>query len=367
MDATSLSRLRNLWLWLVVCITTACASLPPPTATTPPLLPAATTPPALVYLDTTGAVALLEFCQALNRGHAWDEAAVRQMVTSPPYQTLIAHHGRMDASITAETFVEMLLALRNGEQFVSDSERLTRIHAAYRSACAQVSTLQARLERLTDPGLIERAAARARKALPPQAQVEATVYFLPDGRSSGYVVDAAIVLDLLQVSSTAEVEGTLAHELHHSGASSLLPEPCPEPGLEAALETLVDMVQEGAATYWVDGWRASPTQADFMLMEAFLQDALSGRLDAAEVANRRAELVQGWRGPLYQVGNKMIATLVAARGDDWVQAHLGDPVGLLRAWQVETSPECELHPAVLQLLKEAETQGKCTAWFSFER
>jgi hypothetical protein len=354
---------RSLWLYLVVCIAAGCGSWPRPLSS----LPTSTPTEPRVELDVSGAVVWLDFCQALSQEHPWDEATIRQMVLSRPYQALIVHHRQMDASITTEAFVEMLLALQAGEPPAAGSERLARIQAAYGSACGQASALQARLERLADPALIERAAGRAREALPPQARLEARVYFLADGRSSGYVVDDAIVLDLLQVSSAAEVEGTLAHELHHSGASSLLPEPCPEPGLEAALETLVDMVQEGAATYWVDGWRASPTQADFALVGAFLQDALSGQLDADEIARRQAGLVQGWRGPLYQVGNKMIATLVAARGDDWVQAHLGDPVGLLRAWQVETSPECALHPAVLQLLKEAETQGKCTAWFSSER
>ncbi|MCR4408351.1 MAG: hypothetical protein NUW24_15770 [Anaerolineae bacterium] len=316
-----------------------------------------------MQLDTTGAVALLEFCQTLNQGHSWDEAAIRRMVSSPPYQVLLAHHSRMDASVTGEAFVEMLRALQNGERFATDSERLARIDAAYRSACSQVPTLQARLERLTDPRLIEGATARAREALPPQARLEATVYFLFDGRSSGYVVDAAIVVDLLQVSSATEVEGTLAHELHHIGASSLLPEPCLEPHLGVALGTLAEMVQEGAATYWVDGWRASPAQTNFALVEAFLRDALSGRMDPGQVTNRRAELVQGWRGPLYQVGNEMIATLVAARGDDWVQARLGDPVGLLRAWQEEAEPGLAFDRAIFQLLDEAGAQGKCLAWF----
>lgn len=76
----------------------------------------------------------------------------------PPYQTLIAHHLCMDGSLTMKAFVEMLLALRNVEQFVSDSERLARIHDAYRSACARVSALQVRLERLVDPVLTARRA-----------------------------------------------------------------------------------------------------------------------------------------------------------------------------------------------------------------
>jgi hypothetical protein len=268
----------------------------------------------------------------------------------------------MDASVTPEAFVEMLLALRDREPFAPDSERLARIYAAYRSACDHTATLQARLERLADPNLMENAAMRAKMALPPQARLEATVYLLPDGRSPGYAMGNVVVLDLLQISDAREVEATLAHELHHVGTSSLLPEPCSEPGLEMTLETLVDMAQEGAATYWVDGWHAVPTQADLELVGTFLRDALSEQSDADKIMARKAELMRGWRGPLYRVGNAMIATLTTARGDDWVQAHLGDPVGLLRAWQQEIEPGSPFDQEVQLFLERAEAQGKCPAW-----
>ena len=353
------SGLRLLLALLSALALAACASAPtslPPTAA----------PVPSVRLDASGARALLDFCQALNQDQPWDEAAIRRMVATPPYQVLVAHHSHMDASFTSEAVVEMLLALRDGKPLDTDSGRLARIYAAYRSACGQLSRLQARLERLADSAVVERAADRARSALPPQAELEATVYLLMDGRSSGYVVEGAIALDLLRISSSAEMEATLAHELHHIGASSLLPEPCSEPDLGEALETLVGLVQEGAATYYIDGWRGSPTPADLERVEAFLRDALSGQLRADQVAARRAELVRGVRGPLYRVGNQMIADLAAARGDAWVQDRLGDPVGLLRAW-LELQPDPAFDEEVLTMLEKAESQGECSAWFPKRR
>jgi hypothetical protein len=285
------------------------------------------------------------------------------MVASPPYQVLVAHHTRMDSEVTSEALVMLLLALRNDKPWSTASERLNRIYTAYRSACGQFTALRTRLESLQDSLSLERAMARAQEALPAQAHVEATVYLLADGRSTGYVVGKCIVLDLLQASNSAEIEATLAHELHHISVSSLLPAPCPDFYLREALETLTALVQEGAATYWVDNQRLSATLADYTQVEAFLRDVLSERLSANEAAARRQQLVQGAYGPLYRVGNEMIAALVSAHGKDWVQARLGDPVGLFRAWQEERKTGSVLSQEVLALLEQAETLGSCPDWF----
>jgi len=307
---------------------------------------------------------MLDFCQAITEGQPWDEDAVRGMISSPPYQVLVAHHHRLDTAFTTEAFTKMLLALQAGTPFSSDSARLTRMHKAYQTACTRMTTLQTCLKWLGDPALVERAVERARTALPSLARLEATVYILPDGRSPAYAVEdqAAIVLDLLQVRDPAWAERALAHELHHIGAASLLPPPCPEAGLGAALETLTDMALEGAATWYVDGWGGHPTQADFALIEAFLLDALRGQLTEDDLPARKAELVQGARGPLYRVGNQMIVELAAARGDAWVKEHLGHPVRLLRAWR-EARGTSALSEELFVLLDEWEAKGACPRWF----
>jgi hypothetical protein len=314
---------------LALLIAVALAGCRTSSLSTPP--PA--TPPPGVRLDVSGAQAMLDFCQAMAEGRLWDEEAVRRMTTSPPYQALIAHHHDLDAAFTAEAFTRMLLSLQTDTPFSSESARLTRIHRAYQTACTRVTSLLTRLKWLGDPALVDRATERAQTALPPQARLDATVYVLLDGRSPAYAVEdqAAIVLDLLQVRDPAWAETMLAHELHHIGVASLLPPSCPESGLGAALETLTGMALEGAAIWYVDGWRGHPTQADFMLIEAFLRDALRGQLTEEQLTARKAELVRGVRGPLYRVGNRMIAEPAEAQGDAWVKERLGYPVELLRA------------------------------------
>ena len=352
------------WLWFAILALMGCTFLPASNATEQPIVPiprpVSLTPAMSVRVDVAGAVAWLDFCQALYQGQPWDEAAVRQMMASPPYQVLVAHHSQMDSEVTSEALVKLLLALRDDRPWSSPSERLNRIYTAYHSACGQFTTLRKKLELVQGSLSLKKALSCAQEALPPQARVEATVYLLADGRSTGYVVGKCIVLDLLQVSNSAEIEATLAHELHHIGASSLLPAPCPDTYLRAALEILTDLVQEGAATYWIDNQRFSATQADYIQIEAFLRDVLSERLGAEEIASRRQGLVQGAYGPLYQVGNEMIAALASAYGEDWVQAHLGDPVGLFRTWEEKRKTSSILSQEVLSLLDDA-LEG-CPEW-----
>lgn len=360
--------IRVLGYGFMVLTSVGCALLPTSNATK---LPTISIPPTTstgfavsVQVDFRGAAELLDFFQALNQGQPWDEATIRQMVAKPPYQMLIAHHSRMDAEVTPEALVMLLLAIRDHKPLTTASERLRRIHTAYQLACDQIPALQTRLEQLKNSLPVEQAVAQAQAALPAQARIDATVYLLLDGRSSGYVLGRCIIIDLLQISNAAEVEAMLAHELHHIGASSLLPAPCPDPCLREALEALADLVQEGAATYWIDNQRFSPTKSDFDQVGRFLQDVLSRQLDADEIKVRRAELVQGAYGPLYRVGNEVIAVLTSTKGRDWVQARLGEPIELLRAWQEQRKVGPAFAPEVFTLIDKAEALGNCPAWFS---
>jgi len=95
----------------------------------------------------------------------------------------------------------------------------------------------------------------------------------------------------------------------------------------------------------------------------FLQDVLSGQLDADEIKVRQAELVQGAYGPLYQVGNEVIAVLTSTKGRDWVQARLGKPIELLRAWQEQRKAGPTFDPEVFALLDKAEALDSCPRWF----
>lgn len=348
LDAAAAMRRALACAALVVALT-GCAIIHPA---------APTAIPAAVRLDTSGAQELLRFYDSLQQGLPWDEAAIRRLVGSPPYQALLVHHGSSDPAVTTEALVQLLLAVRDGQDYANSSPRLRRMFVTYRWARSNVGELRARLARLNDPAMVDRAVKLAQAALPPQAHLEATVYVLADGYSPAYLVGHAIVLDVLEIASSSGVDKPLAHELHHIGANSLLPAPCEDSALARTLVVVAGLAQEGAATYWIDGLRTTPKAADFQQVEAFLSDDLQSKLKPGEAEQRLAGLLQNGGGPFYAVGNAMIARLVDQRGEAWVRANLGNPVGLLRAYR--STGEWSSVQGVFDLLNKA--CSSCRAW-----
>ena len=317
-------------------------------------------PQVQVGLDTTGAEEFLRFMEALEQGQPWSDGEIWRLVASPPYQTMLAHHGALDDDVTPEALARVFIALRDGDAYTSQSPRLMRMYLTYQWAGKELGMLRERLAQLADGDRVQQAAEKARAALPPEARLECTVYVLADGYSPAYATDDAIALDLLQISPPGNVRRWVAHEMHHIGTASLLPEPCADPNLGVALDIMAGLLQEGAATYWVDGWRAFPTAGDYEQVASLLPDVLEGRLSPRETKARLTELLgDDKRGPLYRVGNGVIVTLAAAHGDDWVQARLGDPVGLLRATHREGG-----WPSLKQALTLLDkSRGTCPQWF----
>ncbi|MCL6431983.1 MAG: hypothetical protein K6V36_14170 [Anaerolineae bacterium] len=320
-----------------------------------PLAPSA---PA-VRLDVSGARDALALLQALGSSGSVDEQQIHRLLATRPYQVLLEYHSRLDSTVTADGLAEMLGAVQRERLFVSRGQRLGRMHAYWRWATSQLPLLQARLGELSDPAVVERAAARARSALPPYACLQVTVYVLADGYTPAYSTGDAIVLDLLQIARTDRLETWLARELHRIGVYSLFPEPCPDRNTGAALDVLAGMIQEGATSYWIDGWRARPRSEDVAQVQAFLEGVLEGAFSPSQAEEELAKLLAEGRGPLQRVGNRVIAALVSAYGDEWVQARLWDPVGLLRSYaRLRTQPDMA---ALLALFRGQ--RRKCPAWF----
>jgi hypothetical protein len=329
-------------------------------------LPALTAAGRPAAIDASGAHAFLAFCRSLREGQPWDDAAIHEMVASPPYRTMIAHHATIDPTVTPEAFAAMLRALRDGQPYTPPPGRLTRIHVTYSWACEELPAFEARLQAACAAPIMEQALARAQSHLPPGTPLDARVYLLADGYSAAYPEGNTVVLDLLQMRRPEQLEAWLAHELHHIGANSLLPPACADPELGLALDTLAGLMQEGAATSWIDGWRAKPTAADYAAVAAYLRDTAAGTLAAEDAGLRLAAILddgRDGRGPLYRVGNAMVTTLSAIHGEPWLRARLGDPVGLLRAWQEAAGSE--QFAELLALLDEG--RARCPAWLGGAR
>ncbi len=312
-----------------------------------------------VRLDVSGARDALALLQALGSSRPVDEQQIHRLLATRPYQVLLEYHSRLDSTVTANGLAEMLSAVQRERLFAARGPRLGRMHAYWRWATGQLPLLQARLEELSDPAVIERAAARAGSALPPYACLQVTVYVLADGYTPAYSTSDAIVLDLLQIARTDRLETWLARELHRIGVYSLFPRPCPDPDTGAALDVVAGMIQEGATSYWIDGWQARPRSEDVAQVQAFLEGVLEATLTPSQAEQELARLLAEGRGPLQRVGNRVIAALASAYGDEWVRAHLWDPIGLLRSYtRLHAQPDAA---GLLPLFRTH--RDKCPGWF----
>lgn len=117
----------------------------------------------------------------------------------------------------------MLEAAASGDRSYSPpGRRLELMFASFSAAMARLDRLGERLAQLEQSAGRERALARAKEWLPEDADLTAEAHFIMDGASGGYVLGKRIGMDLLQFSGQLDqLEGVIAHELHHVGFASL--------------------------------------------------------------------------------------------------------------------------------------------------
>lgn len=317
-------------------------------------------------VDAAAAEAALAFLADVAAGRAWSVAALQDLVGLPGHQALIAHHRRLDPAFSEVAFLQMLLALQQGEPPPAGSPRLVRVYSAWQRAMEDVPRVQESLGTLSIPLWVDRAVDQARRMLPAHVRIEATVYLVLDGRSPAYTVDSAVVLDILSIPTGVWALGALAHEFHHLGVQSLLPHPsCDDPALDQALGLLVELVQEGSAQVLVDRRPCAASPEDFARVGDLLQDALAGPLPAAEWAGRMASLLDPLVPSLYRVGCAVIAALVRAKGMGWVVERLGHPWTLVHTYQaVVDEDELRFPPAAVAELARCGGEGRCPEWLT---
>jgi len=202
---------------------------------------------------------------------------------------------------------------------------------------------------------VNAAAARALAYLPDEATIRATVYAVIKPKKNSFVFDAAtnaaIFLYVDPEKTTAQVENTMAHELHHIGAASL------DAKYEASLASLSPEARsvalwtgafaEGLAMLAAAGGpdvhphAASPAadrerwdrdvanfDADLRKVEQFFLDVLDRRV-TGDAIQREAMTLYGVQGPWYTVGWKMATIVERAFGRGAVIQAVADPRTLL--------------------------------------
>lgn len=297
-------------------------------------------PPALdVRFVTDEAEAVLAILGKRAKGEAVTEEDWRRLFATEGYRRLAQRETSMKRPFTEEDF----------KTFVLSDDLL-------KSAGALAETLAA-WTRATP----EAAGRRALAYLPAGARIRAKIYPVVKPRDNSFVfevkTDPAIFLYLDPKVAPAQLENTMAHELHHIGYGTV----CPPAAAAAEIERLppgarsaaqwMRAFSEGfamlAAAGGPDVHPHTPSPAadrerwdrdvarfpeDLREVERFFLDLLAGRLDE-EAENKRAFSFYGeTQGPWYTVGWKMAALVEETWGRERLIADSCDPRKLLASY-----------------------------------
>lgn len=292
-----------------------------------------------VRFVTDEAEAVLSLLEKRSRGEAITDEDWRRLFASEGYARLAQRETAMQRAFTAEDFKAFVL-----------SDAL----AARRSTLAE--TLAAWTRSTPDA-----AARRALAYLPADARIRAKIYPVIKPRENSFVfevkTDPAIFVYLDPQVTPAQLENTMAHELHHIGYGTT----CPSPAAMAEIERLpagarsaaqwMRAFSEGFAMLAAAGspevhpHAVSPAadrerwdrdvarfSEDLREVERFLLDLIASRLDE-EAENKKGFSFYGeTQGPWYTVGWKMAALVEETWGRERLLADACDPRRLLASY-----------------------------------
>jgi Putative zinc dependent peptidase (DUF5700) len=298
---------------------------------------------------TDEAEAALEILERLQAGRPVDDEAWRRLFAAEGYRRLKSREAAMGRAFEDSSFRRFLL---------SDTLRV------------RTAELRATLRqwRRADLGA---ARAKALAYLPARTPIRARIYLLIKPRTNSFVfqpdTDPAIMLYLDPARTRAQLENTVAHELHHIGYAAA----CRSRGdatAEAALAEArgwLGAFGEGVAMLAAAGgpdvhphavsaaedrtrWDRDVGQAaaDLRRVEGFLLDVLDRRVTDPDSIRRAGMSFFGVQGPWYTLGWLMASTVERSAGRPALVASLCDPVRLLRRYNAAARAPRSGEPAL---------------------
>lgn len=307
------------------------------------LLPASgpsSDPPAVdVRFVTDEAEAVLAILRKRSKGEAVTDEDWRRLFASEGYTRLARRETSMKRPFTEDAF----------KAFVLSEDLLKRAGALAETLIAWTRSTP------------EAAGRRALAYLPAGARVRAKVYPVIKPLDNSFVfevkTDPAIFLYLDPKISPAQLENTMAHELHHIGYGTV----CPPSAAAAEIERLppgarsaaqwMGAFGEGLAMLAAAGgpdvhphavslaadrerWDrdAARFPEDLREVERFFLDLIAGRLDETAENERGFSFFGATQGPWYTVGWKMAVTVEKIWGRERLIADACDPRKLLASY-----------------------------------
>ena len=282
-----------------------------------------------VLLQSDEADAALAIIRVRASGGSPSRDDWRRLFTSQGYRHLSEREAVMGRAFTDSSFARFLTS----DTVIARYEALAPALAA--------------LERID----VTAAAARARGYLPAGTPLRAVLYLEIKPITNSFVFTGqdsvpSIFLYVRTDDTPAQVENTMAHELHHIGLNAACPD---KPAARASaaqrmLLTFLGAYGEGQAMLAAAGgpdvhphvtdadsirrrWDADVAQAraDMQAQSAFFTSVLDGRISSADSVREIAASYFGVQGPWYTVGWLMGSTIERELGRPELIATLCDP------------------------------------------
>ncbi len=321
----------------------------------------ASDPAEHVSIDYTMTDEALDWLQLIRDGAGEDEIRepfMNHVAPTGGCQSIVHHWARFmewdnDAFLTF--VLEGLDKIECDGPLENEDGSLTslgRRRMLWTSALENLDQLQRDVATLKQMGLTDTAAALAAQYLPQHAQLKANFYIVLFGGSSAYSVGGENGFDMLQMPRHADgsldIEDalrTFAHELHHTGFSSL------NDSIVSDNTKLVGILAaEGAPTYLIDGfpgradvyaqsndkmqndvardWHSHQERLPDLYAQAALdiEQNLNGEANTNDIFNT---WMGGIKGAAYVLGADMYAVIDRYLGLDSAKAVIGDHRKLL--------------------------------------
>ncbi len=286
----------------------------------------------IVTDEAEAALAILELRSA---GSPVPDTAWRRLFQSEGYRRLAAREAAMGREFGDSTFRAFMT-----------SDTLLRRAPALRRTLREWRTAR-----------LDEAGRKALAYLPAGTPIRAKVYLLIKPRGNSFVfepaTDPAIMLYLDPTRTRAQLENTVAHELHHIGYAAAC-DATPDVPADSAVSTArqwLGAFGEGVAMLAAAGGpdvhphATSPPEdrarwdrdvanapADLRRVEAFLLDVLDRRVTDPDSIGRGGMSFFGVQGPWYTLGWVMASTVERTSGRAALVNLLCDPAELLAAY-----------------------------------
>jgi len=294
------------------------------------------------------------------------EVFFREVAPTAGCQAIIHHWQRFrewDEEIFYDFILEALDRKVSDAPLVDENAQPT-VHGHSRrlwsAAVADVGQLRSNLEAVRSADIRDVALAKARRFLPAEADVSNHFHLVLFGASGAFSVGEENGFDLLQLKLLPNGEIDLewlidlfAHEIHHSGFSSVMEQSLGETADDSRIRLPGILVAEGMATYFttppfseLEGWRSSddPTErglaadwdshlanmtALYAQAATDIEIGLNGGLTTDDLMDR---WLGGMQGRAYGLGVDMMRTIETELGVETAVNLARDPRRLLTTY-----------------------------------